>query len=386
MSAQFPKKHLILSLVLILSFALASCGTQPSSQVGNKTDPIKVGVIAPLTGSQASIGTAVVKGINLAAKKINESGGINGRQLEMVTLDDRNTPDEAVSAARRLISESNVNVILGSVGSSSTLAIQQLTMQQGVLLITPVSLAPKLSQVGDKFFFRVSATASNREASFTKFITEKLNVKTIAFLSSNEDLGRATVEAATKGYEAAGHPKVIYTGFYDPSATSFTTELNKIKALNPDALYIVADSVKAATIVKQARLLDMHPILLASGEAATQEFVRLAEGAGEGIYVPLDWSVSFDDPKSVEFLKAYKEEYNSLPETKFAVQGWEATWILAEAMHRTANNLTATTISDEMRKTNWLGPRGLWTFNDAGDPVITTYVSKLAGSSFVIAK
>ena len=370
-----------IGLVMVFAFMAIGCGG------GEKNaNTIKIGVIAPLSGNQASIGKGVVDGIQSAAKQINASGGVGGKQIELVVLDDRNMPDEAVSAAKKLISGDKVSLILGSIGSSSTAAIQQLTMKQKVVLVTPVSMLPKLSQNGDQYFFRVTATAPIREQSFGEFVSKKLNAKTIAFLASNEDLGRATVAAATKLYEQNGAPKVVYTGYYDPSATDFSAELNRIKSLNPDVLYIVANSVQASVIVKQVKVLQLQSKLIASGEAATQEFLRLSQGTGEGMFIPVDWAVSFDDPASKKFLDAFKKDYNKLPETKFAVQGWEAMWIVAEAIKRVDGPLTSDKLRDQMRKTDWLGPRGKWAFNQNGDPVLKTYISQVKGNDFIIAK
>lgn len=379
MRSHFPRLF-VLVLVLVFALAAAGCGGE------QKSSTLKIGVIAPLTGNQASIGKAVVEGIQSAAKIINASGGVGGKQIELVVLDDRNMPDEAVSAAKKLTSEHKVSLILGSIGSSSTAAVQQLTMKQKIVLVTPVSMLPKLSQIGDQYFFRVTATANGREQSFGEFVSKKLNAKTVAFLASNEDLGRSTVAAATKLYEQFGNPKVVYTGYFDPSATDFNAELNRIKSMNPDALYIVANSVQAAMIVKQAKVLQVSATVLASGEAATQEFLRLSQGAGEGMYIPVDWSVSFDDQASKKFLEAYQKDYNKLPETKFAVQGWEAMWIVAEAIKKVEGPVNSDKIRDQLRKTDWTGPRGKWGFDQNGDPVLKTYVSQVKGNTFVIAK
>ncbi|HWR30080.1 MAG TPA: ABC transporter substrate-binding protein [Negativicutes bacterium] len=372
----------ILGLVLAFAFGTVGCGGGGEK----KADTIKIGVIAPLSGNQASIGKGVVDGMQSAAKIINGSGGLGGKQIELIVLDDRNLPDEAVSAAKKLISGEKVSIILGSIGSSSTAAIQQLTMKQKVVLVTPVSMLPKLSQNNDQYFFRVTATAPIREQSFSEFVSKKLNAKTIAFLASNEDLGRATVAAATNLYEKSGNPKPVYTGFYDPGATDFSAELNRIKSLSPDVLYIVANSVQASMIVKQVKVLQLKSVLIGSGEAATQEFLRLSQGAGEGMYIPVDWAVSFDDPASKKFLEAFQKDYNKLPETKFAVQGWETMWIVAEAIKRVEGPLTSDKLRDQMRKTDWLGPRGKWAFDANGDPVLKTYISQVKGNDFIIAK
>jgi branched-chain amino acid transport system substrate-binding protein len=368
---KFVVLSLVLSLLLLSPAALA--------------ETVKIGVITPLTGNLASIGNAVAEGIRLAVKIANGKGGVKGNKIELVVYDDRNTPEEAVSAAKRLISGDKVPIIIGAVGSSPTAAVQQITMREQVPLITPVSMAPKLTEIGDRFMFRATATAAMREIVFAKFVAEKLNAKTVAFIAGNEDLGRSTVEAAQKEYAKYGNPKTVYTAFFEPSATDFSAELVKIKALKPDVVYIVADSVRASIIVKQLRAMNLQGAIVASAEAATNEFLRLAGPAAEGIYFPLDWAVDFDDDQSVEFLKLYKAEYKKLPETKFAVQGWEAAWLVIEALKK-AKEPTPQAVRDALAQVSFDGPRGHLEFDEKGQVRIESRIAVVKTGRFAISR
>ncbi|MGB9856843.1 MAG: ABC transporter substrate-binding protein [Dictyoglomaceae bacterium] len=368
------KKFLLVLLLSIIFFLVSSSFAE---------NIIKIGVIAPLTGSQAIIGTNVVNGIKSAVKRINDSGGINGSIIKLIIYDDRNIPDEGVAAARRLIYEDKVKIIIGSIGSSVTLAIQQLTMRENIFLVTPVSMSPALTQRGDKYFFRVTATAEMRQRGFVSFVVENLKPKTIAYLAANDDLGRSEVEAAEKFYAELKGPVTIFKAFFDPSESNFISYLTKIKALNPDVLFIVADSVKASTIVKQAKTLGVKSTILSSAEAATAQFLQLAGDAAEGVYFPLDWSPEFTDKYSKEFLNAYKEDYGTIPDTKFAVQGWEAMWIVAEAIKRAGGIDNLAKLREAFLNLTWTGPRGTWKFKENGDPIgISTFVVVVKNGKF----
>ncbi len=369
-----------LSILSIAIFIVCSFG------MGQAAEPVKIGVIAPLTGSQANIGTGVVNGIKAAAKRINAQGGVNGSPIDLVIYDDRNSPDEGVSAARRLIYEDKVKIILGSIGSSVTAAIQPLSMREKILLVTPVSMAPKLSEIGDKYFFRVTATAAMRQKAFGDFVVKQLKPKTIAYLAANDDLGRSEVESAEKLYGQIKGPKTVYKSFYDPAETSFTGYLTKIKSLNPDALFIVGDSVHAAIMVKQARAMGVKSTILSSGEAGTEQFLKLAGNAADGIYLPLDWAPTFTDKSSKQFLDAYIQDYGKAPDTKFAVQGWEAMWITAEAIKKAKGVSNPDKLREAFLATDWVGPRGKWAFKDNGDPKeLTTFAVVIKGDKFVQA-
>lgn len=311
---------------------------------------------------------------------------MKGSPLELVIYDDRNSPDEGVSAARRLIYEDKVKVILGSIGSSVTAAIQPLSMREKIMLVTPVSMAPKLSEVGDKYFFRVTATAAMRQRAFGEFVVNKLKPKTIAYLAANDDLGRSEVESAEKLYAQINGPRTVYKSFYDPAETSFTGYLTKIKSLNPDTLFIVGDSVHAAIMVKQARAMGMKSTILSSGEAGTEQFLKLAGNAADGIYLPLDWAPPSTDKASKQFLDAYIQDYGKAPDTKFAVQGWEAMWITAEAIKNAKGVSNPDKLREGFLAIDWTGPRGKWTFKDNGDPKeLTTFAVVIKGDKFVQA-
>lgn len=352
--------------------------------VSQAAEKIKIGVVGPLTGSQASLGTGVINGIKSAAKRINAQSGINGAPIELIVYDDRNSPDEGVSAARRLIYEDKVKLIIGSIGSSVTAAIQQLTTREKVLLVTAVSTAPKLAEVGDKYFFRVSATAEMRQKVFAGFLINNLKPNTIAYLAANEDLGRSEVENFEKACKGMNGPKTVYKAFYDPAETSFGAYLTKIKALNPDSIFIVGDSVHAAIMVKQIRSMGMKVPIAASAEASTTQFLKLAGDAAEGVYLPLDWSPGFIDAISKKFLNAYSEDYGKIPETKYAVQGWEAMWIVSEVISNAKGVNNPDKLREEFLKIEWTGPRGKWSFQPNGNPKsVATFVVQVKNGQFV---
>ena len=369
--------------LLLVSLALLILAFQA---VGFASGSIKIGVIAPLSGPQALLGTNVVNGIESAAKRINANGGINGASIKLIIYDDKNTPSEGVTAAQRLIYQDGVKIIIGSVGSSVTLAIQQLTRKEKILLVTPVSMAPAITQTGDKYMFRVTATAAMREEGFVKFVVSHLKPKTIAYLAVNDDLGRSEVKAAESFYKKYNGPVTVYKAFFNPGETNFVTYLIRIKAANPDAMFIVANSVSAATLVKQARSIGVKATILSSGDAATNQFLQLAGKAAEGIYFPLDWSPTFTDKYSQEFLKAYKEDYGKIPDTKFAAQGWEAMWIVSEAIKKAGTVDNPDKLREAFLTLKWRGPRGLWEFQANGDPNpegITTFPVVVKNGKFV---
>lgn len=265
-----------------------------------------------------------------------------------------------------------------------TAAIQQLTMREKVLLVTPVSMAPKLSQVGDNYFFRVTATAEMRQKTFGDFVITVLKPKTIAYLSANDDLGRSEVENFEKICGTMNGPKTVYKAFYDPAETSFTAYLTKIKSLNPDTMFIVGDSVHAAVMVKQVKALGLKSTIISSGEAATSQFLNLAGSAAEGIYLPLDWSPSFTDPVSKTFLDAYAADYGKVPDTKYAVQGWEAMRIVAQVIGKAKGVGNPEKLREAFLSLEWVGPRGKWSFATNGDPKsVTTFVALIKGGQFV---
>jgi len=154
---------------------------------------VKIGVIMPLTGQLSADGTHEANGVKMAAEDINAQGGIKiGKdtyKVELLVYDDQGIPKESVAAMEKLATRDGAKMVIGAYTSSSTFAIMPIAQREKVVLCSPNSAAAKLTEVGDKWFFRGGPTVASSAYTLSRFI-KSLGIKTVVHLSINDDYGR----------------------------------------------------------------------------------------------------------------------------------------------------------------------------------------------------
>ena len=150
----FSYSAVIAAMVLSLPACKKSAPQGDASKVSQAGESIKIGEVGSMTGSEATFGTSTHQGIELALKAANASGGVNGRKLELISMDDQGKTDEAAIAATKLITQNKVVALLGEVASSRSLAMAPTAQQNKIPMVTPSSTNPKVTEMGD-FIFRV---------------------------------------------------------------------------------------------------------------------------------------------------------------------------------------------------------------------------------------
>ena len=152
---------------------------------------IKVGVVLPMTGNNAFDGRLTLEGIKLAIEEINGRGGVNGKtKIELVIMDSRGIPAEAVSVMEKLVNVDKVSAVLGDFGSSCTLAMAPVAQREKTPPTTPISMAPKLTKQGNNFAFRTADNSEINARAFVQMATDDLKIKNWAFIGVNDDYGR----------------------------------------------------------------------------------------------------------------------------------------------------------------------------------------------------
>lgn len=181
--------------------ALAIVVTAPGFSMVAKADeaPIKLGIVAPMSGPNARYGAFSMHGAELAVKEINDAGGVNGHKIELYNADSQGTPVEGVSATRRLIDQDEVDFVIGDVSSSVTLAMQPVAEDAGVLLLNAASSNPKITYGagvgGFKWTYRNYPTDENRAYVVAKYAAEERGFTKFAVLSVDSDYGRSAIRA-----------------------------------------------------------------------------------------------------------------------------------------------------------------------------------------------
>lgn len=358
-----------LVLGTVLAGLAAGCGGGEK-----KADTIKVGANLEMTGGSASYGISSKNAIELAFKEINEKGGINGKQLELVVADNKSEAAEATNAMQKLVSQDNVVAVIGPNLSSSVIAASAINNSAKVLDIAPMATNPYVTvdQASGKtkdFNYRTCFIDPFQGTVMAKFATAELGVGNAAVLIDNSsDYAKGLAQFFKENFVKEGGA-VTAEESYLQKDTDFKATLTKIKATNPDFLYVPGYYQEVGLIVKQARELGMN-MPIAGGDG--WDSAKMPEIAGaaalnntyfSSLYSPED---SSDINKN--FVAAYKKAYGQKPDV-FAALSYDSALLVAEAI-KNAGSTEPAKISEAMAKINgFSGVSGSVTFDDKHNPV-----------------
>lgn len=358
-----------LVLGTVLAGLAAGCGGGEK-----KDDTIKVGANLEMTGGSASYGISSKNAIELAFKEINEKGGINGKQLELVVADNKSEAAEATNAMQKLVSQDNVVAVIGPNLSSSVIAASAINNSAKVLDIAPMATNPYVTvdQASGKtkdFNYRTCFIDPFQGTVMAKFATAELGVGNAAILIDNSsDYAKGLAQFFKENFVKEGGA-VTAEESYLQKDTDFKATLTKIKATNPDFLYVPGYYQEVGLIVKQARELGMN-MPIAGGDG--WDSAKMPEIAGaaalnntyfSSLYSPED---SSDINKN--FVAAYEKAYGQKPDV-FAALSYDSALLVAEAI-KNAGSTEPAKISEAMAKINgFSGVSGSVTFDDKHNPV-----------------
>lgn len=298
------KKIGIFLLVLIAVFATVSCSDSKKSS--SKKGNIKIGAILPMSGDGgADQGLASQKSITLAVEEINKAGGINGRKLEAIYEDSACEPTKGVTAVNKLIDQDKVDFIIGDICDGVTAPIMKIAQDKGVVLITPGSTAPAISDAGDhifRFWFSEddmgNAVANDAKAA---------DLSNFAIIYINNAWGQAQ-EAAVSKYVEANGGKVVSKQSVEPDTTDYRTLLLKAEESDPDAYYIGTFPNGLASFMEQRRIAGItKPVYAHGGLVGSTLALDLGGTDLEGISAPF---VSDGDPT---FVEKFNARFNEAP-------------------------------------------------------------------------
>ena len=315
-----------LALAALSAFAGVSAHAQQS--------PVKVGVILPLSGGAGPQGQHVTQAIQAMAAIINESGGVMGRPIEILSRDDESTPAIGVSRANELLTQ-GVSVIIEGWNSPVALAMQPVISRAGILDITAFASADAiLSGEGNPLAVRLNASNSQGGAAVAAVIANKLKAKRVAFLTQNDAYGngtQASIEAELKrlgyAYEKVAEEKFPFT------QSDFRVALTNVKAANPDVTVAINanEGLGMPALIRQSRQIRLSGQLLAALGTVAPSVISVAGDAANGlmgtdIYFP-DVEPFASNEVNRRFVAKTKEMFNYTPDKfmavgAFALQVW----------------------------------------------------------------
>ncbi|MGR3652266.1 MAG: ABC transporter substrate-binding protein [Roseovarius sp.] len=364
----------------------AALGALISGAAMAQDGPIRIGVVTPISGTYAGIGQQVTWGLDMAAEQINESGGIMGRQIELIYEDSEANPSVAVQKAEKLMTAEDVDFLTGTVNSGATLAVGQVAERADKLMATTVSFSDAIT--GDKCspnVFRVNARAGQQSAALAAWIQkEKPNAK-VFYLGPDYEMGRSTVAAFKNNAEKVGAESAgeVYAPL---DAKDYSQYFGRIRAARPEVLYTSVagnDTVRLFTQMQDFGVRDGLTILGASGTVTSQNIGAIGDAA-EGFITGVGYSTLIDTPENKQFVEAFNTRNGADPD----LYGADSYGLLFA--YKKAVEAAGGTGTDEVRSAleglEWDTPQGVKTIR-AGDhqAIQPMYAVQVKDGAFTIA-
>lgn len=293
-----PCKTITHPLVLLVSlFALLAWqGTAMAKDV------VKIALAGPLTGSYAQFGAQLEKGARLAAKHINQKGGIMGKQIEIVAGDDACDPKQARAVASNLVNQQVVAVV-GHFCSSSTLPASDVYAEEQILHITPASTNPKITERNIPTLLRTCGRDDQQGSAAADFIAKKLKVKRVAVVHDKTTYGQGLADEAKKSLNAQGIKEVLYEGI-SIGDKDFSALVSKIKKSDVELIYFGGLHAEAALIVRQVRDQGLKALFMSGDGIMDKAFADVAGVASEGVLMTFQ-----ADPRKIPSAKEIVGEF-----------------------------------------------------------------------------
>jgi branched-chain amino acid transport system substrate-binding protein len=320
-----------------LLFLLVLLGLQGCQKKGNLGVPeqevIRIGEIGTLTGSEASFGVSTHRGVELAVHQINASGGIQGKKIELLTLDDQGKAEETTAAATKLISQFHVVALVGGHPSSRGLAVSPIAQKYKVPYVHSGSTHPQVTEVGD-YIFRVCFIDPFQGQVMAKFASNGLNLKRVAILRDmKSDYSIGLTEFFKKTFLQNGG-EILIEQNYGSGDIDFKSQLTAIRSKLPEAIFVPGYYTEAALIARQARELGINVPLLGGDGWDSPKFLEIGGSAVNGTYYSTHYSSGNQDPKIQSFVSNFRKTYGEAPDG-LAALAYDGVMVLAESIKRT---------------------------------------------------
>lgn len=344
------------------------------------TKEIKIGGIFPMTGGSATFGKSSKEGMQIAIDEFNTKGGIaiSGRKLLIKPIydDTSGQPEQAANAARKQIDQNRVVAIVGEVMSKNSLAMAPICQSKGIVMISPASTDPTVTQKGD-YIFRVCFLDSFQGVVGARYAYNDLKVKKAAVLYDNaNDYNKGLTRFFSEEFKGLGGQIVASEAFTDEEKTvDFKAQLTKIKAAVPEFLYLPNYYGASALIMKQAKEIGLD---VPTGGGDGWDSPDLVGIGGKSVEGGIFSNHFFkDDPRSEvqSFVKKYKDLYGKEPDA-LASLAYDAAFVLMSAIGK-AGSLKGADIRDALKSIQINGVTGNITFDKDRNPVKSAVILQI---------
>lgn len=381
------RKKLSFFITLVLAFSLL---TGCSSTGANNSDEIRVGLNYELTGQNATYGQGLVEGIELAFEEINKSGGVLGKQIKTVKIDNQSKATEAANVSTRLATRENVVVLLGPATSGNTKAAIPSAMQNKIPLISGSATADDVTVDSNgnvkEYVFKTCFNDSFQGVMMAQFAFNDLQLKNAAILvDTASDYAQGLSKAFQETFKELGG-NILAVEAYQAGDTDYKAVLTNLKGLSPDVLFVPGYYEDVGLIIRQGRELGINvPILGGDGYESPKLLEIAGKDALNNIYYSSHYSSKDDSENVITFIENFKEKYGKEPDA-FNALGYDMAYLFADAMER-AGKVDTEKLKEALETTDgFKGVTGVLSIDEKHNPVKSVTILELKDGESIFLK
>lgn len=328
---------------------------------GQAAADIKVGIAGPMTGPVAQYGDMQFSGVRMAIEQINKAGGVMGEKLVAVEMDDVCDPKQAVTVANRMVNE-GVQYVVGHLCSSSTQPASDIYEDEGILMITPASTSPEITDRGYELVFRTIGLDSMQGPVAGHYIAAQ-KPERVAIVHDKQQYGEGIATAVRDTLKDAGVDIAMFEGI-TAGDKDFSSLVTKIKQADVDYVYYGGYHPELGLILRQARQSDVDAKFMGPEGAGNKDINTIAGEAAEGLLVTLP--PSFDQKaENQQLINAFNEKGED-PSGPFVLTSYAAVQLVADGIEQ-AQSKDPYDVAKALRSGSFQTPIGTVQYDKAGD-------------------
>lgn len=330
---------------------------------GAHAQTIKIGVVGPTTGAVTQYGDMVREGVDTAIERINAAGGVNGKKLEAVVIDDGCEPKQGPVAANRVVN-SKIGFVVGHVCSGATIAAADIYNNEGLVMVTPSATAPAVTDGKNyEFIFRTIGRDDQQGPAAAKFVLEKIKPKKAAVLHDKQSYGQGIATAVKNDLEKGGVPVAIFEGV-NAGDSDYSAVITKLKAQGVDFVYYGGYHPEMGLLLRQAAEQGVKAKWMGPEGAGNPDINAIAGDAVEGMLLtlPADFTQNAANADIVKAFEAKKRNAGGA----FQMTAYTATQVIADGI-KGAGSDDPTKVAKYLHANSFDTPIGKVSWNKQGD-------------------
>ncbi|MEG2816995.1 MAG: branched-chain amino acid ABC transporter substrate-binding protein [Comamonas sp.] len=341
---------------------VAALGLAGAALLSTAHAQIKIALVIPTTGALTQYGDMVKEGATTAVEMANAAGGINGKKVELVPVDDACEPKQGPVAANRVVN-SKIGYVVGPVCSGASIAAAPIYNNEGVVVVTPSATSPALTDGKNyHFVFRTIGRDDQQGPAAAKFIVEKIKPKKVAVLHDKQSYGQGIASSVRDDLKKANVPVALFEGI-NAGDSDYSAVVTKLKSAGVDFVYYGGYHPEMGLLLRQAAEQGLKVKMMGPEGVGNPEVNAIAGPAVEGMLVtlPADFSAN---PKNAAVVKAFKDKKRN-PSGAFQLTSFAATQVLLDSIKAAGDNPAK--VADHLHKSSFDTVLGPVAWNKQGD-------------------